>query len=351
MFEDMTYERILHNVLSRVDDNLDKRQGSVIFDAIAPACAELAQAYVNMENVLDNSFADTACREYLVLRAKERGLEPYEATKAVARGVFDTEIPIGSRFSINTLCFEVKEKLSDYEYSMECESEGTVGNQYFGTLIPVGYINNLGSANLTEILIPGREEEDTESFRQRYFQNINNEAFGGNKADYINWVKSISGVGQAKVSRATAQDGNVNVYVLGANNKKPSTVLLNEIKQKLDPSDKSGYGAGIAPIGHCVNVSSADDYTVNVTINASYEDNADMDYIDTAFKTIIENYFDELNSQWESFEDGIEIYSAFILVKLIDVKGVENIDSVKIQNKSHILLPSNAILKLGNVKS
>ena len=33
-------------VLARVSDDVDKREGSLIYTAVAPVCAELAQAYI-----------------------------------------------------------------------------------------------------------------------------------------------------------------------------------------------------------------------------------------------------------------------------------------------------------------
>ena len=35
MWENMTYENILNDMLSRVPSNVDKREGSVIYDALA----------------------------------------------------------------------------------------------------------------------------------------------------------------------------------------------------------------------------------------------------------------------------------------------------------------------------
>lgn len=349
MFEDMTYERILENVLARVEGNVDKRQGSVIYDAVAPACAELAEAYIKIENALDNSFADTACREYLVLRAKERGIEPYKAAKAAARGVFDGEVPLGSRFSIGTVNFIVTEKICDYEYKMECETAGTEGNKYFGTLIPIDYIGGIGTGILSEILIPGRDEEDTEDFRQRYFENLYGDAFGGNKADYRKWVKAIDGVGQVRVKRADSANSNVSVIILGADGKAPSSALIAGVKQQLDPGESSGYGEGIAPIGHSVNVQGATVYSAVVDINVIPESDGDMDYIYEAAQQIVNDYFDELNQNWENTESGIEVYSAQILVRIIGIKGVKNVESVYIENANYLKLPENRILALDYV--
>ena len=40
-----TYESILKRMLARVDDTMDKRVGSIIYDALAPCAAELAEEY------------------------------------------------------------------------------------------------------------------------------------------------------------------------------------------------------------------------------------------------------------------------------------------------------------------
>ena len=38
-YEEMTYERIMSRCLARVPGTVDKREGSIIYDAIAPAAA------------------------------------------------------------------------------------------------------------------------------------------------------------------------------------------------------------------------------------------------------------------------------------------------------------------------
>ena len=69
MFENMTYENILERLLKSVPSDIDKREGSIIFDALSPVALEIAQMYINADIVLKNAFADTAERDYLILRA------------------------------------------------------------------------------------------------------------------------------------------------------------------------------------------------------------------------------------------------------------------------------------------
>ena len=102
-FENETFERILERMLARLPDDIDKRQGSVVYDLLAPAAAELAQAYIEMDNVLNLGFADTTYGEYLDRRAAEQGLTRKPAVKATGRLTFSgpdgTVIPVGTRVS------------------------------------------------------------------------------------------------------------------------------------------------------------------------------------------------------------------------------------------------------------
>ena len=65
-----SYEAILQRMINKVKEkypDLDTREGSIIFDAFAPAAMELAIAYVALGNVENESFIMTASREYLNL--------------------------------------------------------------------------------------------------------------------------------------------------------------------------------------------------------------------------------------------------------------------------------------------
>ena len=134
MYENVTYEDILKRMLNRVSADLDKREGSILYDALAPAAMEMQMMYTELYAVLNELFADTAGREYLVRRAAERGLTPKASTYAVLKGEFDVDIPIGSRFSLETLNYVAVERIARGQYKMQCETIGTAGNMLFGTL-------------------------------------------------------------------------------------------------------------------------------------------------------------------------------------------------------------------------
>ena len=70
MFQNFNFELIMNRMLANVPDDLDKREGSVIWDALAPAALELETAYLFLDYVLNQSFADTSDRDFLILRAR-----------------------------------------------------------------------------------------------------------------------------------------------------------------------------------------------------------------------------------------------------------------------------------------
>jgi uncharacterized phage protein gp47/JayE len=77
MFEQITYEAIMDRMLSGVRNaapDVDIREGSLIFTAVAPVAAELMQMYIELDMVLNETFADTQSISYLERRAAERGI-------------------------------------------------------------------------------------------------------------------------------------------------------------------------------------------------------------------------------------------------------------------------------------
>ncbi|HCH6643528.1 TPA: phage tail protein, partial [Clostridioides difficile] len=89
----MTFENIIKRMLDSVPDTFDKREGSIIYNALAPVAIELTETYIAMDELLDQTFVDTASYYYLEKRCKERGITPLEATHTIAKGVFNIDIP------------------------------------------------------------------------------------------------------------------------------------------------------------------------------------------------------------------------------------------------------------------
>lgn len=348
----MTFEYLMESVLSRVDDELDKRQGSIIYDAVAPCCKEIEMIYKALDNVINQAFADTADREYLIKRAKERGLQPRDATHALIMAEMDIEVEIGARFNLETVNYSVESLLSidngRYIYRLKCETAGEEGNQT-GALSPIENISGLGYSVATEILSYGQDIEDTESFRQRYFESLDTYAFGGNIADYKKKGMEIDGVGGIRVCTATElnRGGEVELIIQGADFGVPSEDLISRVQEVFDP--KSGSGLGLAPIGHSVTVKGVKSESVHIAAAVYYKNGYSSANIFNKAKSLIQEYFDGLNSQWAE-RDYITVQRANVWYILSNIEGIDEVAEVYINgNKRNQDFDSDVIVEVGEI--
>lgn len=399
MYDDQTYDVILKRMLDRVSDKFDKRPSSVIYDTHSATAIELQILYIELQYLIKNSYGDTASREFLTLLARDRGLEPNKATKAILKGRFTpSNIDVtGRRFNIGEINYVVLENIDDGEYKVQCETAGIIGNQYLDTLIPMEYIQGLQTAELIEVLIPGEDEEDTESFRKRYFDSFNAQAFGGNQTDYIAKVKNIDGVGSVKVERVwnsdvrpvdmipnNTVDNWYNSYintlenkevknwltsVYTAASKKKLTVggtvhiiitdsddysvaskeLINSVQEIIDPEQNAGEGYGLAPIGHVVYVESAKPINIQVSTKIVFDNNYSWQNTHQQIEKVVDAYLLELRKTWSDVSQTI-IRIAQIEGRILGVTGVIDISNTMLNGKNeNITLDKYEIPILGGV--
>lgn len=334
-YEDITYEVILQRMLDRVPNNMDKREGSIIFDALAPAAVELQLMYIELDTILKETFADTAQRDYLVRRAAERGIEPYEETYATLKGIFtpsSLEIPIGSRFSCNELNYVITSKIQDGEYQLQCETLGVDGNANFGDLIPIDYIQGLETAKLTELLIPGEDEEDVESLRERYFASFETKPYGGNKKDYIQKTNAIAGVGSTKVTPIWQGGGTVLLTILNSEYSKASNALIKAVQEEIDPT-QDGTGMGIAPIGHIVTVQTVEEVPINVKATFGFDEGYSFNSLKSTIQNVISEYLLDLRKNWAN-QTSTVVRISQIETKILQIEGIIDIQNTKINGST-----------------
>ena len=387
MYENITYEMILQRMLDRVPDKLDKREGSVIWDTHSPTAIELQILYIELDAILREAYGDTASREFLILRCRERGIIPYPKTQAILKGKFMPIVidVIGKRFSIGEINYKVTEKISDGEYRVQCETAGVIGNQYLGDMIPIEYIDRLASAELTEVLIPGEEEEETETLRKRYFASFDEKSFGGNRADYIEKTNAIPGVGKTKVTRIWNSDnppadmipsaavkawyestiaaldgeaadwiravysaalekkltigGTVLLTILDSDFGVASETLIKTVQEMIDPMENTGEGYGLAPIGHIVSVKSAQGVEITVSAALDFETGYGWHNLQDHIDSAVSDYLLELRKTWDD-KSYLTVRVSQIERRLLDIQGIVDV-------KDTLINGSGANLDLG----
>ena len=322
------FEDIMARMLQQVPDTVDKREGSIIYDALAPAAMELSLCYQEIEGMYQEMFPDTASRAFLIKIAAERGIAPEEPTQAVIRVSFTPrDAPVmGCRFSCGDYNYIVYDEIDDGEYRMRCETFGSAGNISSGVLIPIDYVEGLETAVVSELLIPGQDEESTESLRNKYFYSVSNIPFGGNIADYKKIVEEYDGVGACKVVPVWNGGGTVKIIFLDATYQPPSASLIFDVQTYLDPTQNAGEGEGMAPIGHVVTVVGAGTTTVNIASEFTFQTGYDLPACMAQLEAAADAYFAAIAESWSATANCIvrisQLESRFLDCDgILDVQG------------------------------
>lgn len=340
--DSITFEELMKQKLKKVATNQDKRQSSIIYNAMAGNSAETIQMYTDLKFIEDRTYGDTAIGEDLDRRAAERGIVRYSNTKSILKGIFTKNndgvhipfnVPIGSRFSGEDLNYIVDEKISDGEFKMICETAGEAGNRYFGRLTPIDYIHELATAQLVEILIPGEDTETDEHLRERYFESFGSQAFGGNIADYKKKTNSIAGVGSTKVYPVWNGGGTVKLVILDSTYNSPSNELIDKVQTIIDPEVNHGEGYGLAPIGHVVTVLGARSVDINISTRLTFQGSTTWESIKENVRQAIEEYFEELRQKWDKW-DNIIIRISHIEMRILNITGILDIENTKINGST-----------------
>lgn len=347
MWENMTFDNIMSDMLDKVDDDMDKRQGSVIWDALAPAAMELEAAYLVMEYTLNQAFPDTAEREYLIRKATERGLTPNAAVAAVIKGVFTpSTVDVSDlRFSLGNENFVVGDAIEGEAgaYELTCETAGTEGNVSLGTLIPIDNVEGLETAIATEFITLGEDEEETETFRERVLNSYTAIGFGGNVQDYINKCMEIEGIGGVRIEPAWNGGGTVKIYVLDDEYNLADSNLIETVQNTINK---------VVPIGHVVTVVAPITLSVNFKVSLDYETGYGWELVKDDVTDVLTNYLYEIRKNWGGgdFDDSIILRISTVTNLLFNINGVAGVNSVRILGmNSNITVDNDRVPFFGGV--
>lgn len=348
-----TYQNILTQMLDQVPATFDKRDTSPVPTALGPAAYALEGFYISLNQVQLAAYVQTATGQALDYLAVIAGLTRYPASAAVRLGIFDMAVPIGSRYSTingaDSINFQATaattgETEGDYYYQLTAETPGSIGNEYTGPILPITAIPGLNSAQITDILVPGDDEESDEDFRARIIEALNDRPFGGNIASYRTYIMAIDGVGAVQVYPTWNGGGTVKCSVLGADFLPASPTLVENVQNAVDPPPNQGLGLGTAPIGAQVTVVAPEELTVNVSATLQLASGYAIGQVQTPIQQAIENYMLSVRQEWAtpvnttSVEYQANVYVARIVAAIVSVPGVINATNVQLNGGTADLL-------------
>lgn len=306
-FELYTYPYLLNQALGWVSDDLDKREGSIIYDTLAPMCQELAYAYKDLNYAVSQCFGtqaigtnlDELCASLGISRIAGVPPKVYFIFKDSTNTVINNASWVGKSFyirmtdSINwNFTIISKTTLTGGEgYLCQSDRIGTFQDLIASKADNKIYSDEIGGiasyTNVTDqpICNKGRYVETDEELRVRYLKYLCYNRFGGNFTDYtllpeiasslasgttevlgvtynyeyvLGIVRgSLGSVYMWVVKKLTDDAGNVSFDTI-------STQESNAIKQELDPTTSSGEGNGLLPIGHILTVARMQPVTTSI---------------------------------------------------------------------------------------
>ena len=363
-FQSKDYDYFLRKMLDAVPDNVDKREGSIIYDALAPAALVMGQQSLDMANVIKETYIKTASGEFLDYRAIEHGTSRYPATQteAKAKVLNDKKEPldnvqIGDKFASigdSPIFYAVTKINSDLTIELTAETAGSSANSYIGQILPVTPNDLLSWAEITEITAPARDVESDDHLRARLLSSQSWIAYGGNVADYLDMTSKIDEVGAAQIYPTWNGSGTVKVVILNNDLMPASASLVQKVKNTLDPEDKQAEGYGLAPIDHAVTVTAPEILKVDVSIQLQLTDQANKVAVEKGIKDMLNELFSELRKDWNTINAtvgrgySLSIYRSRILSKIMLIDGVADSQLPKLngEDKDIHLIFSNEVSQL-----
>ncbi|TPR41297.1 hypothetical protein DY123_07260 [Apilactobacillus micheneri] len=363
--ETKDFDYYVNSMLDNVSDDVDKRQGSIIYDAIAPAAMEMANRSTDLINYIKQSHVATATGDFLDWHAQDKGTSRELATNAkVTAHIVDdnknivTNIDINDRFAsigADTIFYYVIGKKDNGDYLLQAEIPGTTPNGYTGQLLPVTPNDSINWAEIVEIYAPAKDDETDDSLRERLLSPNNYINYGGNITDYHTMLDNIKDVGAVQIYSAWQGGGTVKLVILD-NNLNPATdTLLNEVKVTVDPPNESGLGYGLAPIGHQVTVVTPEIFDVTVQVHVTSDGKIGLDILHQNIKSAVQNYFNNLRKSWSkdtNFQYSLTIYRSQIMAAILQLEHVVNAEMPKLNGEDSDvdLTFTNEISQLPNLK-
>jgi uncharacterized phage protein gp47/JayE len=282
MWENKTYENIVADMLSRVPNDVDKREGSIIYDALAPCAFQLAQTYFNLNNFIDLVSGDTAVGEYLDRVVADYGITRKPATYAIRQINTSASVSVGTRWGLDDTTYIITELVSTNVYKAQCEQLGDMGNAYSGILQNIDNVGGV-TATLTSILAPGEDEETDDNLRARFYNQIQTPSTSGNADNYKKWALEVPGCGDAKIFPLWNGNGTVKVLVVDENmgiDVNLSTTVYNYIET-------------VRPVGATVTVESPTSKVIGITANVVLDGSKTLADVQTAFIAAVTAYLRE----------------------------------------------------------
>lgn len=353
MFEDLTYDNIMDEMLDDAEEGVSTVEGSFYYSACSKLAIELESLAPRLESLNNNLSINTQEEDILIAGGIECGVPIEEADAAVFKAQFNCPVPDDTRFSHleQEYNYYVVETL-DYEQhicKVECEEVGTEPGRFLGDLEPLEELEDFEWGKLIEVIDPGRDQEDMDAYRLRRIDYFGTKAFAGNRKYYWQEAGALRGVGAVKINRRL--DGEETLLLVVANEQfeAPDEKEIAELQEQIDPVLFTGDGIGIAPVEHKVVVLAADEVPINLETSLTLEEELATADIQSRVEKALEEYLAEVAATWPDTNQ-MTVVMRQIEARILEIEGVLDVYSTKLNGlEQNLILGMFEIPKKGVV--
>lgn len=345
-FSEETEQAILERMLDAIRDDVGKRQGDIAYDLSDPAAQEFAQAYVALDQVLNNAFLNEDMpTDLLRLAASDFGVDYKLAVKArgfvTLTGPINQLVVAGQQVRTDDgVYFATLNNVTLTQGTAQVEVEATVGGA-LGNVAP-GEINTV-VGDLSGVLFvrnelafdSGVDEESDESLLQRVYDKVRKPATSGNVYHYEQWAREVAGVGAARVYPIWNGPGTVKVVLLSDDKRSPSQAVIDATNAHIDVE---------RPIGANVTVVGATEVPINIMATLTITSDTTIAEVKTEIEDALLSYLESL-----AFADTLVRYTRIASI-LLDVPRIIDYSNLTVNGgTSNIQVADEQVAVLGTV--
>ena len=356
-------ENIRTRLLNCVSDEIDKSEGSYIWDSLAPVAIELVFVAMMAKKVQELGYIKTTSGKFLDMRCEEHGIFRKEAVaatgKILIKGTAGILIKAGLKIATEAdtvLGVNSVEYITTDDVTISSDgtslapikaiTSGKIGNTVANKIVVLMESNRyITSITNPEAITGGIDVEDDDNLRERCLDYVRKPGTSGNVQNYKQWAISVDGVTDVHVIPLWNGNGTVKVVILGADRLPANDKLVKTVQEFIAGSDN--YGNRQAPIGATVTVVSAE--ALHITITAKIIIDNALTTIAKAtsdFKQALNDYLSEVAFSATTIrltKIGSILISQFGVLDYVELKINNSTENI-VTNEEQVVIAGEVIL-------
>lgn len=293
----MAANEIQKYLLENVSNDFDKSVGGFVYDILKTTAIQFQKSDEKNNVILhkmdvENLTGDELTRFVYQRSGLSRRMATYAETAVKVTGNVGATIKVGDLVAAGEIFYEFIEDATINEtgyavVSVGCQQPGIIGNVPANQIISFP-VTLPGITNVTneQAVTSGYEEETDDSLRDRYYEKLQKPGKAGNEFHYLEWARSVTGVGKVKVFPRWDGPLTVKVSVLDENIGVAQEQLIKDVAEYIETQ---------RPFGAIVTVSTGVELPLNISAKLTLEQNFTLEDVKEILSGRIAEYLKTLS--------------------------------------------------------